>query len=436
MSLGTKLPTVSFIVPNYNYGHYLGECLESAVRQTYTDWEIVIVDDSSRDNSREIARSYVEQYPEKIRLIELQDGPGGPPRAINAGIRAMRGRYFSWLSSDDRCHPQRLEKLVAKLDRSPSAGMVHTAFALIDSDGCQYGVTVPQDYPRTEAFFRLLQGNIINGSTVLVRKTLLDEIGPLLETHLEFPDLLRVSEYILWLDLSMRADVALVAEVLHDYRLHQLNAEYNGSSLGSTLVRIAKRYFIRKYGLRNLVSRLCARSGCSRSSVYTRISSILLPEGNVDDIPLFVSGLSAETAAEFLAFENVAHEIERTERMHEVLQFYLTTDNAVTRDVLKTLRKPTPQVEQLALKLLNKAKAEYRSGNLADAIAHFEDVLLITQHFPSMDQSARYYLGMALEQSGRHDDASDQFEALLQLNPGHKEAAALLTAARQTMSKV
>src|SRR5688572_1271149 len=128
MSHGTKRPTVSFIVPNYNYGHYLGECLESAVNQTYTDWEIVIIDDSSTDCSLDVARSFVSRYPDRIRLIELQDGPGGPPRAINTGIRAMRGNYFSWLSSDDRCAPDRLEKLVAALEAAPEAGMVHTAY--------------------------------------------------------------------------------------------------------------------------------------------------------------------------------------------------------------------------------------------------------------------------------------------------------------------
>ena len=192
MSRNVKLPTVSFIVPNYNYGHYLGECLESAFRQTYEDWEIIIIDDTSTDNSREIARGYVQRYPEKIRLIELHDGPGGTPRAVNTGIHAMRGRYFSWLSSDDRCHPERLAKLISTLERFPSAGMAHTAYQLIDGAGQPTGITIPQQYPGTQAFFRLLEGNIINGSTVLVRKELLDEIGPLLETHHEFPDLWRV----------------------------------------------------------------------------------------------------------------------------------------------------------------------------------------------------------------------------------------------------
>jgi teichuronic acid biosynthesis glycosyltransferase TuaG len=436
MSLGTKPPTVSFIVPNYNYGHYLGECLESAVQQTYTDWEIVIIDDSSTDDSLHIARQYVEQYPEKIRLIELHDGPGGPPRAVNTGIRAMRGRYFSWLSSDDRCHPQRLEKLVLALENSAAAGMVHTAYGLIDSEGRRNGVTVPQDYPGTEAFFRLLEGNIINGSTVLVRKDLLDEIGPLLETHHEVPDLLRVSEYILWLDVSMRADIALVTEPLHDYRIHLLNAEYNGSSLGPALVRIAKRYFIRKYGMKEVVSRLRSRSGASTSMIYSRLASILLREKSTEDLPLFFDALAQETATEMAAVGHTAHELERLDRQREILRFYLATNNVVTRNVLQTFTEASPELEELTLKLLNKGKSEYKSGNPMKASADLRDLLLVTRFFPSLDQSARYYLGLALQEIGMQDAALEQFEAVVQLNPNHTEAAARLTAGRHTLSIV
>ena len=122
MSRNVKLPTVSFIVPNYNYGHYLGECLESAFRQTYEDWEIIIIDDTSTDNSREIARGYVQRYPEKIRLIELHDGPGGTPRAVNTGIRAMRGRA-------DEARREELERALRMLARGEEPAKVLDALS-------------------------------------------------------------------------------------------------------------------------------------------------------------------------------------------------------------------------------------------------------------------------------------------------------------------
>ncbi len=423
MSHGTKLPEVSFIVPNYNYGHYLGECLESAVSQTYTDWEIIIIDDTSNDNSREVAREFIGRYPDKIRLIELRGGPGGPPRAVNTGIRAMRGQYFSWLSSDDRCHPERLAKLVSALENSNSAGMVHTAYRLIDSDGRPGAVTVPDNVPGTESFFRLLQGNLINGSTVLVRKELLDEIGPLLETHPEVPDLLRVSEYILWLEIAMRSDVALVNEPLHDYRIHQLNSEYNGSTLGKTLVRIAKQYFLKKHGLKKVVSLISARSGCSRAESYGRIASILMQDPYSEHVSLFVEALANEGEAEAAAVQQVVHDLQRRENERQIVEFYLTTNNTVTRHVFQAFTGPSPDLERLTLKLLNAAKAEYRSGNTAKAANELRNLLLVTRFFPSLDVSARYYLGLALEQLRHHDAAQEQFEAVLRLDPSHREAA-------------
>ena len=107
-----KTPGVSVVIPNYNYARYLPECIESVIGQTYRDWEIIVVDDNSTDGSCEVVEHYVAGNPERIRVIKLNDGPSGTPRAINAGVRAMRGRYFSWLSSDDRSAPTKLERLV------------------------------------------------------------------------------------------------------------------------------------------------------------------------------------------------------------------------------------------------------------------------------------------------------------------------------------
>src|SRR3972149_6958016 len=137
-----RTPAVSLVVPNYNYGHFLGECLDSVLAQTYTDWEVIIVDDASIDQSVEIAQSYVDRFPGRFRLLQFEDGPGGPPRAVNAGVAAMRGRYFGWLSSDDRCWPERLERSVALLESEPAVGLVHGAYRHIDNDGNIGGISV------------------------------------------------------------------------------------------------------------------------------------------------------------------------------------------------------------------------------------------------------------------------------------------------------
>jgi glycosyltransferase involved in cell wall biosynthesis len=418
-------PTVSIVVPNYNYGHFLSECLDSMLAQTYTDWEVIVVDDTSTDRSVEIAQGYADRFPEKFRLIRFSDGPGGPPRAVNAGIAAMRGRYFGWLSSDDRCWPDRLERSVAALESRPEAGLVHGAYRHIDNDGNTGGITIPPEVEGVEAFFRLLQGNIINGSTVLVRKELLDKTGPLLETDPEVPDLHRVSEYLLWLDLSLLADVALIKEPVEDYRIHSLNHEYNSSRLGPVLVQIGKRRVLRKHGLDTVVSRICERNGNSRKDVYARLASVLLSDPYAEDLPIFLEALQREGLEEAGAVGDTARRIQSKEDQRRILHFHLNSTAATPRVVLQTLREPTPEVEAILVRLLNQAKAVFNQGgerNLKTAIGEFHAILDASHLFPYLDLSARFYLAMALEQTGDESRAAEQYRRVLELEPGHARA--------------
>ncbi len=346
----------------------------------------------------------------------------------------MRGRFFSWLSSDDRCHPERLEQLVAALERAPNAGMAHTAYRLINDSGVPTGVTVPDDLPGTEAFYRLLKGNVVNGSTVLVRKELLDEVGPLLETHHEYPDLLRVSEYILWLELSARADVELLTAPLHDYRIHLLNSEYNGSSLGQTLVRIAKRYFLKKYGLSRVVTWLCSRSKADRTDVYSRLISILSADPYSEDAGIFLEALTHEGSAEAAAVERVCRELQHRENAKEILRFYLESHGDPTRAVIETFTEPSAELETLTLKLLNRAKAHYQERRVQDAARRLRDLLPVSRFFPPLDLSARFYLGLSFDELGEEDLAFEQFEAVLNLDPSHQKAAAWIEQRGRTTS--
>src|SRR5438067_1665630 len=94
-----KKPVVSVVIPNYNYAHFLRECLDSVLRQTYRDWEIIVVDDNSTDRSREIVEDYIRLHPDRQITLQINPlGPSGTPTPINIGIRHMRGDYFAWLS--------------------------------------------------------------------------------------------------------------------------------------------------------------------------------------------------------------------------------------------------------------------------------------------------------------------------------------------------
>lgn len=100
-------PKVSIVIPVYNGGNYLAEAIDSALRQTYSNLEIIVVDDGSVDGSTEvIARSFGD----KIRYFKKENG--GSSSALNYGINQMQGEWFSWLSHDDLYYPEKIEMQV------------------------------------------------------------------------------------------------------------------------------------------------------------------------------------------------------------------------------------------------------------------------------------------------------------------------------------
>lgn len=118
-------PAVSVVIPCYGQARFLPEAVESVVAQTFQDWELVIVNDGSPDDTSAVARALIARHPgRRIRLVEQPNG--GLPGARNAGIRASRGRYVLPLDADDEIRPPLLEKLVAILDASPRVGFAYT----------------------------------------------------------------------------------------------------------------------------------------------------------------------------------------------------------------------------------------------------------------------------------------------------------------------
>lgn len=162
--MSTAEELVSIIVPVHNAGAYIEKTIETVKAQTYSQWELILVDDCSTDDSRQKIRSYVRENDGQIRLIEKTCNEG-VARARNTGIDAARGRYIAFLDADDLWNPDKLQKELAFM-KEKQAAFVFTAYEFGDEEGTGTGKIV--SVPPKLTYFKALSRTVIFTTTVLL----------------------------------------------------------------------------------------------------------------------------------------------------------------------------------------------------------------------------------------------------------------------------
>ena len=128
------MPKVSVIIPNYNHALYLPKRIESVLAQTYKDYELIILDDCSPDNSREVISDYAEKHSD-IKTHFNTKNSGSPFAQWNKGTELATGEYLWFAESDDFCDPELLETLVPLLDTHPHVGLAYCQTYLVNEQG-------------------------------------------------------------------------------------------------------------------------------------------------------------------------------------------------------------------------------------------------------------------------------------------------------------
>lgn len=156
---------VSIVIPVYNAEAFIRQTMQSVFDQTYTDWEMILVDDQSTDGSVKVIENIISEHPEApIGLIKLSKG-GSAARARNAGIEASEGRYIAFLDADDVWYPKKLEKEMRFLQEK-NAGLVFTAYEFGDEDARPNGKMTK--VPEKLTFRKALSRTVIFTSTVVI----------------------------------------------------------------------------------------------------------------------------------------------------------------------------------------------------------------------------------------------------------------------------
>jgi hypothetical protein len=211
-------PKVSFVIPCYKLAHLLRECVDSILSQTYADFEILIMDDCSPDNTVEVAQSYHDP-----RIKHVRNEPNlGHLLNYNKGIRMAQGKYVWLISADDRLRSTRaLERYVAILEANANVGYVFCpAVALVNgqegriihSHGPEDNILGGRDFLKS-----LLNANSVVAASGFARKECYDAVS-------YFPlDMPWGGDWYLWCVYALHYDVAYVAEPLVNYRTHELS---------------------------------------------------------------------------------------------------------------------------------------------------------------------------------------------------------------------
>lgn len=169
-------PKVSVIIDNYNYGRFLGAAIESVLAQEFADWELIVVDDGSTDDSRAV----LERYAPRVRALFQPNS--GYAAAFNRGITAATGEIVCLLDSDDVWRKDKLSRVVARFDREPELGAIQ--HLLQDADAAL--TPMRQDFPSWPDRYVLddfLAGRVILGATsgLCLRRTILEKALPIPE---------------------------------------------------------------------------------------------------------------------------------------------------------------------------------------------------------------------------------------------------------------
>jgi glycosyltransferase involved in cell wall biosynthesis len=233
-------PLVSIIIPTYNDAEFVGSAVQSALEQDYSNVEVIVIDDGSTDNTREVLSPFLED--QRVRGFFQENR--GPSAARNRGIAESRGEYLNFLDADDYLHPSKIAKQVHILESEPSVDLVYCDVAVVDRNGDtieEYSVGASRKILDDDIFDSLMLGGYFPPHVVLLRRRVLDQVGG-------FDQDLRCTEDLdLWLRASAEGIRArYVDEKLAYYRRYPGTVSQDEPAMqrahAVTLERIASQY--------------------------------------------------------------------------------------------------------------------------------------------------------------------------------------------------
>lgn len=232
-----SIPTVSVLIPTYNAALFIEEAIDSVLMQTFTDFEIIVLDNQSTDNIDEVIKKYL--YDPRFSYYKNKTNIGAM-RNFNKVLDFARGKYVKFLCADDKLHPQLLEKFVSIMETYPNVSLVTSFTEEFELQSKVWETPVQLLQPGKKIIFEVLKDYNFLGSptAVMLRQS---------NSHLGYfkPEFTWVSDWDLWLRHLSIGDCYIIPEVLSYTRVHNLQV--------TALVKKDYRIYYEKYDLYRLI---------------------------------------------------------------------------------------------------------------------------------------------------------------------------------------
>ncbi|MBC8876218.1 MAG: glycosyltransferase [Planctomycetes bacterium] len=228
--------TVSVVTATYNYARFLPDALDSVLGQTFTDWEALVIDDGSTDNTEEVIQPYLNDP--RIRYHRTENR--GQPAAENTGIRLSQGKFIAFLDADDAWLPQKLERQLPLFSGRPELGVVFSRRQNIDPHGRPLA---NDEFPpfRGKVFEQMFRQNFVCFSSSVVRREVFESIGFFNE------ECRHASDYELWQRVTPHYDFDYVDQRLVKYRTGHANLTSHVDNQLLTVLKMTDR-FVKEHG--------------------------------------------------------------------------------------------------------------------------------------------------------------------------------------------
>ena len=213
-------PLVSIIIPNYNHSKYLDKRIQSCLNQTFQDFEIIILDDCSPDNSKEVIEKY-RNHPKVTNIIYNKINSGSTFIQWNKGFELAKGEYIWIAESDDFCENHFLFTLVQLLNENKNLVLAFSFSQFVDSNG-EIMLPITKDYNKN----KIIKGNkfislcmtsenmIWNASSALFRKSVLKHVAK------DYTRYKAAGDRLFWIEIAMNGNIGIVCKPLNYFRQH------------------------------------------------------------------------------------------------------------------------------------------------------------------------------------------------------------------------